>query len=209
MARFADHSISAFLDALGSSDPTPGGGTAAAVSGAIGVSLLMMVAGLPRTRGNTDAERVQLGETRAALVGLRDRLLRLADTDTEAYNAVTAAYRLPKSTDEEKAVRKQAIERAMQGATDAPLDTLRAVAEAMGRAKVVGEFGNPSAASDVRVALELLEAAGAGAAANVEINLTALQDDAFCKAAASAMIELSNQLTEDSAAARATLTPTQ
>jgi methenyltetrahydrofolate cyclohydrolase len=209
MARFADHSISAFLDALGSSDPTPGGGTAAAVTGAIGVSLLMMVAGLPRTRGNTDAERVQLGETRAALVGARDRLLRLADTDTEAYNAVTAAYRLPKGTDEEKAARKQAIERAMQGATDAPLDILRAVAEAMGRARVVGEFGNPSASSDVRVALELLEAAGAGAAANVEINLTALQDDAFCKAAASAMIELSNQLSADSAAARATLTPTQ
>jgi formiminotetrahydrofolate cyclodeaminase len=209
MARFADHSISAFLDALGSSDPTPGGGTAAAVSGAIAVSLLMMVAGLPRTRGNTDAERVQLGETRAALVGVRDRLLRLADIDTEAYNAVTAAYRLPKGTDEAKAARQQAIERAMQGATDAPLDTLRAVAEAMGRARVVGEFGNPAASSDVRVALELLEAAGAGAAANVEINLTSLQDDAFCKAAASAMIELSNQLSADSAAARATLTPTQ
>jgi methenyltetrahydrofolate cyclohydrolase len=209
MARFADHSISAFLDALGSSDPTPGGGTAAAVSGAIAVSLLMMVAGLPRTRGNTDAERVQLGETRAALVGVRDRLLRLADTDTEAYNAVTAAYRLPKGADEEKAARQEAIQRAMRGATDAPLDILRAVAEAMGRAKVVGEFGNPSASSDVRVALELLEAAGAGAAANVEINLTALQDDAFCKAAASAMIELSNQLSAESAAARATLTPTQ
>ena len=209
MARFADHSISAFLDALGSSDPTPGGGSAAAVGGAIAVALLMMVAGLPRTRGNTDAERVQLGETRAALVGVRDRLLRLADTDTEAYNAVTAAYRLPKGTDEDKTARKAAIQRAMQGATDAPLDILRAVAEAMGRARVVGEFGNPSAASDVRVALELLEAAGAGAAANVEINLTALQDDAFCKTAASAMIELSNQLTEDSAAARATLTPTQ
>jgi formiminotetrahydrofolate cyclodeaminase len=207
MSRFADQSLSAFLDALASPDPTPGGGTAAAVGGALGVALLMMVAGLPRTRGNTDAERVQLGETRAALVAARDRLLTLADTDTAAYNTVTAAYRLPKSTDEEKAARKQAIQQAMRAATDAPLDILRAVADAMAHAKVVAALGNPSASSDVRVALELLEAAGAGASANVEINLTTLQDDGYRKASASTMIELSNQLTEHSAAARGVLTP--
>jgi formiminotetrahydrofolate cyclodeaminase len=207
MSRFADQSISAFLDALASPDPTPGGGTAAAVGGALGVALLMMVAGLPRTRGNTDAERVQLGETRAALVAARDRLLTLADTDTAAYNTVTAAYRLPKSTDEERAARKQAIQQAMRAATDAPLDILRAVADAMAHAKVVAALGNPSASSDVRVALELLEAAGAGASANVEINLTTLQDDGYRKASASTMIELSNQLTEHSAAARGVLTP--
>jgi formiminotetrahydrofolate cyclodeaminase len=207
MSRFADQSLSAFLDALASPDPTPGGGTAAAVGGALGVALLMMVAGLPRTRGNTDAERVQLGETRAALAGARDRLLTLADTDTAAYNTVTAAYRLPKSTDEEKAARKQAVQQAMRAATDAPLDILRAVAEAMAHAKVVAALGNPSASSDVRVALELLEAAGAGASANVEINLTTLQDDSYRKTSASTMIELSNQLTEHSAAARGVLTP--
>ncbi len=205
--RFADHSVLAFLDAIASPDPTPGGGTAAAVGGAIGVSLLMMVAGLGKTRGNIDAERVQLDATRASLLNVRDRLLTLADTDTAAYNTVTAAYRLAKGSDEEKAARREAIQRAMHAATDAPLETLRAVAEAMAHARAVAELGNPSAASDVRVALELLEAAGAGASANVEINLTTLQDDAFRKAAASTTIELSNQLTEHSAAARATLTP--
>ncbi|HUE86768.1 MAG TPA: cyclodeaminase/cyclohydrolase family protein [Vicinamibacterales bacterium] len=208
MARFADHSISAFLDAVASPDPTPGGGTAAAVGGAIGVSLLMMVSGLSRTRGSTDEERARLGETRASLAGVRDRLLTLADTDTEAYNQVMAAYRLPKGTEEEKAARKRAVQDAMRAATAAPLDILRAVAEAMTQAKVVAELGNPSAASDVRVALELLEAAGAGAAANVEINLTAL-DGGFRKASSSTMIELSNQLTEHSAAARSAFTPAQ
>jgi formiminotetrahydrofolate cyclodeaminase len=79
----------------------------------------------------------------------------------------------------------------------------------MAQAKLIAERGNPSAASDVRVALELLEAAGSGASANVEINLTALKDDAFRKASASTMIELSNQLTEHSAGARAALTPAQ
>ena len=207
MARFADHSISAFLDALAGPEPTPGGGIAAAVGGAIGVALLMMVAGLPRTRGNSDAERIQLRETRGSLTGIRDRLLSLADTDTEAYNKVTAAYRLPKGTDDEKAARKQAVQRAMQAATEAPLDILRAVAEAMAQARSIAELGSPSASSDVRVGLELLEAAGAGAAANVEINLTALDDQAVRKSAASTMVELSNQLTEDSAAARSALAP--
>jgi glutamate formiminotransferase/formiminotetrahydrofolate cyclodeaminase len=209
MARFADHSISAFLDALAAPDPTPGGGTAAAIGGAIGVSLLMMVAGLPKTRTNNDAERVQLGETRAALVGVRDRLLTLADTDTAAYNTVTAAYRLPKGSGEEQAARKHAVQRAMQAATEAPLDILDTVAQAMAHAKVVAELGNTSAASDVRVALELLEAAGAGASANVEINLLSLRDEGFRKASASAMIELSNQLTQQSAAARSALNPGQ
>jgi methenyltetrahydrofolate cyclohydrolase len=207
MARFADYSISTFLDALAGPDPTPGGGTAAAIGGALGVSLLMMVAGLSKTRGNSDAERVKLGETRGSLTAIRDRLLTLADTDTEAYDRVTAAYRLPRSTEDEKTARKQAVQRAMKGATDAPLDILRAVAEAMAHAGAVAELGNPSAASDVRVALELLEAAGAGAAANVEINLAAIHDDAFRKSAASTMVEVSNQLTEHSAAARSALAP--
>jgi formiminotetrahydrofolate cyclodeaminase len=209
MARFVDHSIADFLDAVASPDPTPGGGTAAAIGGAIGVSLLMMVAGLPKTRGNTGAERVQLDEARATLVGVRDRLVALADADSAAYDRVTAAYRLPKGTADEKAARTQAVQRAMRAATEAPLDTLRAVADAMAQAKLIAERGNPSAASDVRVALELLEAAGSGASANVEINLTALKDDAFRKASASTMIELSNQLTEHSAGARAALTPAQ
>jgi methenyltetrahydrofolate cyclohydrolase len=208
MARFAAHSISAFLDALAAPEPTPGGGTAAAIGGAVGVALLMMVAGLPKTRGNTDAERVQLDETRAALADVRDRLLALADTDSAAYNMVTAAYRLPKGSEEEKVARKQAVQRAMHAATEAPLDTLRAVAEAMAHAKVVAALGNPSASSDVRVALEFLEAAGAGASANVEVNLTGLQDEAYRKASASTMIELSNQLTEHSATARSAFTST-
>ena len=183
--RFADHSISAFVDALASPEPTPGGGTAAAVAGSIAAALLMMVAGLPKTRGNTDAERVQLTEARAALKSVRDRLLVLADDDTAAYNRVVAAYRLPKGSDAEKAARKQAIADGMHAATETPLETLRTAAEGAAHARVIAQFGNPSAASDVRVALELLEAAAAGAAANVETNLGGLQDDAYRKTAAS------------------------
>jgi formiminotetrahydrofolate cyclodeaminase len=205
MRRFGDYAISAFLDALTSPEPTPGGGTAAAVAGSMGVALLMMVAGLPRTRGNTDAERIRLNEARAALTSVRDRLLVLADQDAAAYDRVVAAYRLPKASDEEKAARKRAVADGLRAATDAPLETLRAVAEAAPHAQVVAQHGNPSAASDVRVALELLEAAAAGAAANVEANLGGLHDDAYRKMAAAKVVDGSNLLTEQIAAARASL----
>jgi len=208
MARFADLSVSAFVDALSSAEPTPGGGTASAVAGAMGAGLLMMVAGLQKTRGNKDEERAALSEARASLTSVRDRLLALADTDTKAYNEVIAAMRLPKATDEEKAARKRAMQQGTRAATEAPLEILRAVAEAARHARRVAQFGNPSAASDVRVAIELLEAAGAGAGANVEINLTSLDDEAFRKSAASTMIEVSNAITECAAAARAALLPT-
>ena len=207
MPRFADQTISAFLDALAGPTPTPGGGTASAIAGAIGASLLMMVAGMPKTRGNTDDERAQLAKTRQALTALRDKLVTLADTDADAYSQVTAAYRLLKSTDDEKAVRKAAIQSAMKAATDAPLETLRAICQAMPHAGKVARCGNPSASSDVRVALELLEAAGAGAAANVEINLTSLDDESYRKSSAATMLELSNKMTEGSADARGALTP--
>jgi glutamate formiminotransferase/formiminotetrahydrofolate cyclodeaminase len=205
MPRFADLSISSFLEALASAEPTPGGGTAAAVSGGIGTSLLMMVAGLPKSRGNTDDERVRLSEARAALAAIRDRLLTLADQDTAAYNEVLAAYRLPKASDAEKASRKAAIQKAMRAATDAPLETVRAICEATGHARTVARCGNPSAASDVRVALELLDASAAGGAANVEINLDSLDDESYRKATASTVLDWSNRLSADIAAARAAL----
>jgi len=205
MARFADQTISDFVEALANSEPTPGGGTAAAVAGAIGTSLLMMVAGMSKIRGSHESSRTQLDAARTALASTRARMLALADQDSEAYNSVIAAYRLPKATDEEKATRKQAIGHGVRAATDAPLETFRTVVQAGQHARIVAQFGNPSAASDVRVALELLEAAASGAAANVEANLAGVTEDAFKKTAASTMIDLSNQLTEDIASARAAL----
>lgn len=205
MARFADQPLSTFLDALSSPDPTPGGGTAAAVASAMGASLLMMVAGLPKSRATTDADRQTLADARNGLARLRDRLTALADEDTEAYNRVVAAYRQPKDTDDQKVARKGAIQDAMRAATEAPLDTLRAACEAVQFGKLVARFGNPSASSDVRVGLELLEAGGAGAAANVEVNLTGLEKSDFHRSAASTTLDLTNRLSEQLAAARSAL----
>jgi formiminotetrahydrofolate cyclodeaminase len=205
MPRFADLTIAQFLDALASPEPTPGGGTAAAIAGAIGVSLLTMVAGLTKTRQQTEAAAEAMATAKFALASIRERLVTLADEDTEAFNQVLAAYRLPKAAEQEKTARKAQVQRALRAATETPLDTLRAAADAIAQARVVAAHGNRAAESDVRVAIELLEAAAASAAANVEINLSGLSDEDYRKATAAAAVEVTNRVTEDAASARAAL----
>lgn len=205
MPKFSELQLSAFLDALASPSPTPGGGTASAVAGAMGASLLMMVAGLSKSRTGTEEERVALGEAGAALTSVRDRLAALADTDAEAFDAVMAAYRLPKSTDEEQRARKPAIQQALKAATTTPLDTLRAAGEAMHLAVSIATHGSRPAASDVGVGVSLLEAAAEGATANVKINLEGVHDEAFKGSAAADLEEINTRLSADAAAARAQL----
>ena len=110
---------------------------------------------------------------------MRQTLAALVDEDTRAYDMVTAAFKNPRGTDEEKAVRKAAIQTAMRAATEAPLATMRACEAAMRESAIVAQHGNPNAASDVWVALELLNAGLRGAQKNVAINLGSLADEAY------------------------------
>ena len=177
--RFSELTVAHLLESLASSNPTPGGGTASAIAGAMGVSLLIMVGSLAKSRNNTDAEKSALNEVRASLLPIVKRLSVLADEDSDAFDQVMAAYRLAKSTDAEKAARAAAIQKALQDATTVPLQTLRACAEALGRAVAVADAGNRSATSDVGVAIGLLEAAARGAESNVRINLDGIKDESF------------------------------
>jgi formiminotetrahydrofolate cyclodeaminase len=181
---FAEFSVEQLLDALASAEPTPGGGTAAAVAGAMGVSLLVMVTKLAKSRNNTDTERLALETARTALTPLGSQLVHLADADAAAFNRVMDAYRAPKGTDDEKAARTRSIQAALEGATVVPLETLRACAGALVHARVVAEHGNRSAASDAGVAVGLLRAAAAGANANVQTNLHGLRNETFKSATA-------------------------
>jgi formiminotetrahydrofolate cyclodeaminase len=177
--------VAQLLAALASPEPTPGGGTAAAIAGAMGTSLLVMVAGLAKSRNNTDDEKAALTKARAAIEPITARLTDLADKDAASFDAVMAAYRLPKATDQEKMTRTQVIQAALRGATEIPLETLRTCAAALEPARTVADYGNRSAESDTGVAIGLLKAAAAGAAANVRMNLGGLKDEGF-KAAAEA-----------------------
>jgi formiminotetrahydrofolate cyclodeaminase len=172
----ADQSVRALLEAFASSDPTPGGGSAAALAGALGASLLAMVAGMPKTKTGTPEDRAALDAARAKLVSLREVLIQLIDRDAQAYDLVVAAYRRPKGTDTEKAARASAIQEALRTATIVPLETYRACTDAMEAAATVAERGNPSAVSDVIVGFSALGLGMQGAAANVEINLESVTD---------------------------------
>jgi formiminotetrahydrofolate cyclodeaminase len=170
--------VDAFLEGMGSKDPTPGGGAAAAVAGATGAALISMVARL--TQGRVGFEDLQ--ERMNAMVeraeGARVELLELGDRDAEAFEAVMASFRLPKETDVERAERTAAIQRALEGAAAAPLEIARRAVDLMELAEDATAMGNPNAASDGMSAAAMLYASVLAAKANVEINAASLQDDA-------------------------------
>lgn len=141
--------------------------------------MLLMVAGLEKSKSGSEEEKLLLAEARHALVPLRTRLVELADADTDAFNQVMEAYRLPKANDDEKAARAAVIQRALWRATEVPLETLRVCADALEYGPIVARCGNPTASSDVGVGVRLLEAAAGGAEANVRVNLKGIRDEAL------------------------------
>ena len=178
----SDQRLVDLLAAFRATEPTPGGGSASALGGAIGASLLAMVAGLPKPRTRTPEEEQQLADARIRCTTIADRLVALMDRDSAAYDGVVAAFRLPKNSEDEKAARSVRIQEALRAATETPLEVMRACLEALHLAGTVAAFGNANAASDVQVGLELLGAGLRGAGMNVAINLTSLKDQAYVAA---------------------------
>ena len=187
-----DKSVTDFLAAVRSPEPTPGGGSTAALAGAMGASLFAMMAGLPKSRATTAEDIARLAAAGARCTALADELKALIDRDSEAYDQVMAAYRLPKGTDDEKAARALRIDAALKAAIETPLDVMRACASAIAESEVVQTFGNANASSDVRVGVELLRAGLRGARLNVEINLDALKDRAYADRAAAEAARLTS-----------------
>jgi methenyltetrahydrofolate cyclohydrolase len=169
------------LDAFASNDPVPGGGSASALAGAIGVSLLIMVADMTRTRTGAPEETADLADAAARLRPRREELEELIDRDSDAYRAVVHAYRLPKTTDGEKEARREAVQAAMTEATEVPLETMRVCQQALTGAVIVAKAGNPNATSDVGIAIELLLTGLRGGRMNVDINVGSLSDAAYVK----------------------------
>jgi methenyltetrahydrofolate cyclohydrolase len=176
-----DKSVRDCLAAFSSPDPAPGGGSAAALAAAVGASLLMMVAGLPKTRSRSDEDRAALDAAMDVLTGVRERLTAAIDADTAAYNRVVSAYRLSKGTDEEKALRKAAVQTAMREAIDVPLEVMRLSAVALDAAQAVAAHGHQAASSDVGVAVTLLRSGLQGARLNIDVNLTSIDDETYAR----------------------------
>jgi len=203
----ADTPLRDLLAAFSSSEPTPGGGSAAALAAAVGASLLMMVAGLPKTRTGSDGERAALSAAAASLDGIRARLTAAIDADADAYDGVVAAYKRPKATADEQAARKSAIQQALRAATDVPLEVMRLAAAAIEQAKTIAGNGHRAAASDVGVAAALLHAGLRGAALNIDINAGSVTDQAYVAAVREESARLSEGAARAAGEAEALLRP--
>ena len=186
-----NRSVRDLLNLFASSDPTPGGGSAAALASAVGTSLLLMVAGLPKTRSGSEEDRAALTTASAALADLRASLTAAIDTDTAAYDQVVAAYKMPKVSADEQSARKTAIQQALRAATEVPLGVVRMSAAALGHAAAVAAHGHRAAGSDVGVGVALLRAGLRGARLNVEINVGSITDTGYASAVTAEIARLS------------------
>ena len=205
MTSYSTMTVADLLDAFASNQPVPGGGSASALGGAVGISLRMMVAGLPKTKTGAPEEAADLAEAATHLRPLRDRLTALIEHDSEAYQAVIAAYRLAKNTDADKAARREAIDAAMRGATEVPLDTMRACQQALRGATIIANNGNKNASTDTGTGVELLLASLRGAGMNVDVNLAAISDISYTSRIKAEREELEQEGTSDAERARAML----
>jgi formiminotetrahydrofolate cyclodeaminase len=201
----AEQTLRRFLDELASSAPTPGGGSAAAIMGAMGAALVSMVCRL--TIGKKDYEPVEaamraaLGEAEA----LRQRLTAMIAEDVEAFDALMAAYKLPRATEEEKTVRSRAVQEALKQATDVPLACAQACAQVIELARRVAPTGNRGVISDAGVAALAAHAALRSAALNVRINVPSIKDPEFVRSRRARLDELLARCGEDSAQAHDTV----
>jgi methenyltetrahydrofolate cyclohydrolase len=172
--------LSAFLEKLSSEEPVPGGGSVAALSGALGAALITMYCriGMNQQMTSRNAQDV-LQNIVVEASQLQAKLAKMITEDSCAYGEVMKAFKLPKSTSEEKNRRQAAIQNAFRHAIEAPLQTFQMCVECVSLIPQVGPCGNPSAFSDLKVAQYLCQAGAKGALENIEINLPYIKDSNF------------------------------
>jgi formiminotetrahydrofolate cyclodeaminase len=179
MSSYRSEPVDKYVEDLSSNLPAPGGGSGAALAGALGNALAAMVGNFTVGKEKFADVEDRVADILRKLDANRERLLQLVDEDVAVYSKVSEAYKLPRDTDEEKAQRSEAIEAACKQAAGVP----RAIAEACDRtielAAELCDIGNPNLISDVGCAVRLAEAARHCAWLNVAINLAFIKDEAF------------------------------
>lgn len=178
----AELTLKAFIDKVISNDPVPGGGSVSALNGALAASLAAMVANLTVGRKKYIEVNDLMQELAGRLEKTAGRLLADVDRDSDAYNRVFAAFKLPKETDEEKAARSEAIQRETKYAAEVPMEVARAVHAILPQIATMAQRGNSNAVTDACVAMMCARTAVLGALLNVKINLSSIKDEAYVKA---------------------------
>lgn len=169
-------SVSEFVGSVAAPTPAPGGGTVAALAGALGAALAQMVAGLTIGKKKYAAVESEMKEIALQASALVNELSCLMKRDADAYRAVMTAYKLPSDNEADAAIRTQAVATALLAAAEVPLETARACVRVLEMAAAVAARGNTNAVSDAGVAALLAEAGCKGAVYNVRINVSSLDD---------------------------------
>lgn len=187
---FRSPPVETFLADLASNTPAPGGGTGAAVAGAMGAALVGMLAALTVGRKRYADHEALMQAIVEQAAEERTTLLALAEKDAAAYDEVGAAFKLPKESDSDKAARREAIQAAMRGACDVPLEVMQHCLEVISLAKNAVAVGNKNAISDGAAGAELGRAGLRIASYNVKINLGSIKDPEYVKMARTRMDEM-------------------
>ena len=192
----ANMNIKDFLDKTASSDPVPGGGSVAALSAAVAGALTEMVAGLTIGKKKYVEVEEEMKEVQKAALEFRNKFVDDIDRDSDAFNEVMAAFKLPKETDEEKAKRKEAIQEGTKKASLVPLDVAKDAFKIMGIIEKVVVKGNQNAVTDGAVAAMMARTAVLSALYNVKINLGSIKDEAFVEKLTKEVQELESKVGE-------------
>lgn len=175
-SKLVNMSLTAFADETASESPAPGGGSISAYIGSLGVSLATMVANLSSHKKGWDSRWEEFSQWAEKGQTLKDELTRLVDADTAAFNKIMTAFGLPKANDEEKAIRKQAIQEATKFAIEIPFKVMQLSYESMTLIKAMADIGNPNSVSDAGVGALCARSAVMGAFMNVRINASGYDD---------------------------------
>jgi formiminotetrahydrofolate cyclodeaminase len=173
---YLERQLREYLDDLASAKPTPGGGSTAALSGAMGAALVCMVARLTVGKAEYAAVHAEVGEIIQSVEALRARFQVLMSEDMEAYGRLSACFKLPKATSEEKTARTSAIQASLVGAALVPLEMAERAVELVRACLRIAEIGNKNVLSDIAVASTLASSVASGASWMVRVNIQALKD---------------------------------
>ena len=176
---FADLTIKEFLEKVASGEPVPGGGSVAALAGALSAALSRMVGGLTLGRSDDHARDERMSALMERALLLQTRLVEAIDRDSDAYAGVLDAYRMAKGTEEEKLLRTEAVQDALKGAALVPLSVAEMGLELLSLSGTAVREGNRNAVTDGLVAALMARAAVMGALFNVRINLVSIKDGGF------------------------------
>jgi len=193
---FSEMTLNELLERFGSSSPTPGGGSAAALAASMGASLVAMAARLTAGKKRFADRKKEMEAAAGKASGLASELERLVTEDGRAYDGVMQAFRLPKETDEQKAERSKAIQEATKRAAEVPLETMRKAVECMETGVAVAARCNPNCVTDAVAGVLLMGVGVEIAKLNVCINLDSIKDEVYAARLREELADLSARGTE-------------